>query len=262
MELKAITEMSGHIRKLTANHSCSMTPLRPETPIDPEQDALQPSLISADVSLKKPKKDKKNKASKGVETLFRTTMSNHIKLSEMAGRKANLMISINTIVVSITLSAYVHKFDAPDALLIPSALLLAVCLITIVVALIATNPTITQVTSRNAPPKTDQLDLLFFGSYTQLTADKYWRDLRKLLNNEDDLYNSLIDNVYTQGQVLARKYRLLKFCLPVFYDWFPNGCRYCRTRPLFCGTNSLQPLNDYPCPGALNEYPLHRRPVY
>ena len=148
-------------------------------------------------------------------------MSNHIKLSEMADRKANLMISINTIIVSITISAYVRRFDAPGNLLIPSLLLLAVCLVTIVISLIATKPTITRAAKQTPTSGNDPGDLLFFGNYTRFTADEYRHHLRKLLRNEEDLYNSLIDNVYAQGQVLTRKYRLLKFAYQFFMIGFP-----------------------------------------
>ena len=180
-----------------------------------------PTLSMAEIPLPdKPKKGKNKKANKGVETLFRTTMSNHIKLSEMADRKANLMISINTIIISITISAYARKFDAPAALLIPSVLLLTICLVTIVVSLVATNPTISPSTKRANIAEERPTDLLFFGSYTQLSADEYRHNLRKLLSNDDDLYNSLINNIYAQGLVLSRKYRLLKFAYQFFMIGF------------------------------------------
>lgn len=193
-----------------------MTPIQPETRINagegiptgsPEPEAPRP---------KKEKKEKKKKASKGVETLFRTTMSNHIRLSEMADRKANLMISINTIVISVILSAYVREVDAPAHLLIPSVILLVVCLTTIVVSLFATNPIITPRKKRFSESSAPPVDLLFFGYYSQLTADEYRLNLRQLLSKEEDIYTSLIDNIYAQGQVLARKYRLLKFAYQFF----------------------------------------------
>lgn len=188
-------------------------------PLPPEDQLPETSVI--DISKRnKPKKEKRSKASKGVETLFRTTLSNHMKLSEMADRKANLMISINTIIVSITISAYARKFDAPAILLLPSLLLLTVCLVTIIVSLIATNPTISPLTQGGRKPKERPTDLLFFGYYTQLTADDYRTELRKLINNDEDLYTSLIDNIYTQGQVLSRKYRLLKFAYQFFMVGF------------------------------------------
>lgn len=198
-----------------------MTPTPPKNQIDSGGNLPSNTPIAETPPLAKPKKEKKEKAKKGVETLFRTMMSNHIKLSEMADRKANLMISINTIIVSITISAYARQFDTPATLLIPSLLLLMVCLITIVVSLIATNPTTTSPVKRAAVSDDDRpVDLLFFGSYTRLTADQYRRQLRKLLKNDDDLYTSLIDNLYAQGLVLSRKYRLLKFAYQFFMIGF------------------------------------------
>lgn len=197
-----------------------MAPMQPETQIDPGS-GISSNVPEPEISrLKKPKKEKKKKAGKGVETLFRTTMSNHIKLSEMADRKANLMISINTIVISVILSAYVRKVDAPAHLIIPSVLLLMVCLIAIVVSLIATNPTISPIKKRFSEPSKPPVDLLFFGYYSQLNADEYRWNMRQLLSNEDDIYTSLIDNIYAQGQVLARKYRLLKFAYQFFMIGF------------------------------------------
>lgn len=191
-----------------------------EASIDPTPNqGGDPANLSAEKVRRKPKKEK-NKANKGVETLFRTTLSNHVKLSEMADRKANLMISINTIIVSITISAYARKFDAPANLLMPTVLLLTVCLVTIIAALVATNPTISPTTKRDHAPEDQPVDLLFFGSYARLTADEYRHKLRNLLANDDDLYNSLIDNLYAQGQVLSRKYRLLKFAYRFFMIGF------------------------------------------
>jgi len=197
-----------------------MTPLSQDNPINVDAKTTSDTPKNEIPSVKKPKKGKSKKANKGVETLFRTTMSNHIKLSEMADRKANLMISINTIIVSITISAYARQFDTPTTLLVPSLLLLMVCLVTIIVSLIATNPTISPTASRTTAPADRPVDLLFFGSYTQFTADEYRHELRTLLTNDEDLYNSLIDNLYAQGQVLMRKYRLLKFAYQFFMVGF------------------------------------------
>ena len=169
---------------------------------------------------KKQKKEKKKKLSKGVETLFRTTLTNHIKLSEMADRKANLMISINTIVISVILSAYVGKVDTPAHLITPTVSLLVVCLTTIIVSLLATNPTISPMKKPFGEPGPPSTDLLFFGNYNRLTADEYRQNLRQLLSSDEAIYDSLTDNIYAQGKVLARKYRLLKFAYQFFMIGF------------------------------------------
>lgn len=187
-----------------------LTPKHPQEPINAFDEEKR----------SKPKKDRKQKTSRGVETLFRTTLTNHLKLSEMADQKANLMISINAIIVSITVSSYFGKYEGAANLLFPTVGLLLVCLITIIVALTATNPVVKAKPMADSDPDEPTVDLLFFGDYTKLRPDDYRRSVRKLLVNDELIYNSLIDNVYAQGRVLARKYRLLRFTYQFFMVGF------------------------------------------
>ena len=166
----------------------------------------------------KKEKKKKKKASKGVETMFRTTLGNHLRLSEMADQKANLMITINTLLISITISSFLHPVAGADGLVVPEILLLIVSLITVIISIFATKPSFSlrkHVMPRTHPP----IDLLFFGDYTQLSAAEYRDQVRLLIANEEGLYNSLIDNIYAQGLVLSKKYRLLT----VAYNFFMVG---------------------------------------
>ena len=91
-----------------------------------------------------PKKEKEKKSSRTVETMYRTTMANHIRLSEMADRKAGLMVSINSIIISIMTSFLVHEFAANPKLLYSTIVLVVVCLLTITFALLSTKPYIRQ----------------------------------------------------------------------------------------------------------------------
>ena len=183
-----------------------------------------------EVAAKKAKKEKKKqkKSSKGVETMFRTTLANHLRLSEMADSKANLMISINTILISITLTAFIKPDGRADMLLVPEIMLLFVSLVTVVISIFATKPTFSLKKkmapdpvndSVNDPTRQRPIDLLFFGDYTQLTAAEYREQVRDLITDEKRLYNSLIDNIYAQGRVLAKKYRLLT----IAYSFFMVG---------------------------------------
>jgi len=189
-------------------------------------DESQPVLPFDEAAEKKAKKEKKKKkkASKGVETMFRTTLANHLRLSEMADRKANLMISINAILISITMSSFLKPVNGMERLLIPEILLLIVSLVTVVISIFATKPTYS-LKKKMAPDAVDDpaskrpVDLLFFGDYTQLTAAEYRKQLRDLIDDDKRLYNSLIDNIYAQGRVLVKKYRLLT----IAYSFFMIG---------------------------------------
>ncbi|WP_147294173.1 Pycsar system effector family protein [Pontibacter diazotrophicus] len=160
-------------------------------------------------------KEKEQKVSKGIETMFRTTMASHLQLSVMADGKANLMISINAIVASILISTFVRKFEEVPHLMIPSIMLTLVCLLTIIFAVLSTRPNIKKTTVPE-----DRRDLLFFGDFVQLSSETYKNGIRNIMRDHDKLYNSMIDNIYLQGKVLARKYRLLKIAYTIFMVGF------------------------------------------
>jgi hypothetical protein len=160
-------------------------------------------------------KEKESKASKGIETMFRTTMASHLQLSVMADTKANLMISINAIIASIMISSFLRNINEVPYLIIPSVLLTLVCVFTIVFAVLSTRPNIKAIAIQP-----EKIDLLFFGDFVHLKADVYKENIRNIMQDHDKLYNTMIDNIYSQGKVLAKKYLLLKIAYNVFMVGF------------------------------------------
>jgi hypothetical protein len=72
------------------------------------------------------KKDKKKKSGRSTETMFRTMLTNLVRLSNMADQKAGLMISVNSIIVSLVVSFLFNHLTENRALLFPTFLLLLV----------------------------------------------------------------------------------------------------------------------------------------
>jgi Family of unknown function (DUF5706) len=169
-------------------------------------------------NVEKPKKDKKKKdESRSIETMFRTTLANHIQLSNMADQKAGLMISVNSIIISIVVSFSVKGLSDNPRLILPTCLLLAVCLLTITFAIMATKPSVKA--RKNLP--LEDMDLLFFGHYTKLSLDEYKTAIHGLINDKKALRDQMTCNIYAQGKVLDRKYRLLKIAYTIFMIGFP-----------------------------------------
>ncbi|MCT4624518.1 MAG: HD domain-containing protein, partial [Schleiferiaceae bacterium] len=82
----------------------------------------------ADKKLVKAKPKTEEAPGRTVETMFRTTLRNHVNLSAIADNKANLMLSINAIIISITVTVLVPNFSNILDLIIPTTFLLCVCL--------------------------------------------------------------------------------------------------------------------------------------
>ncbi len=153
---------------------------------------------------------------RGVETMYRTTYRTHINLSSIADNKANIMLSINAIIVSITLSTLVPKFEDIPNLVIPTVVLLLVCLVAIIFATLSTRPKITEgrFTRKNIEER--NANLLFFGNFYNMSLDDYHWGMLEMIKDEDFLYSSMTRDLYYLGIVLAKKYRYLSYCYAVF----------------------------------------------
>ena len=157
-----------------------------------------------------------NKADRGIETMFRVTLRNHNNLSVIADNKANIMLSINSIMLSIVLSSLAPKLDTNPALMIPTIVLTVVCVVSVVIAVLATRPKISNAKYSDEAFMNKKFNMLFFGNFFRLPIDKFEWGIKTLMNNEDMLYSSLSKDLYFLGVVLARKYRLLWICYNVF----------------------------------------------
>jgi len=190
---------------------------------------LKGKIEKQQLELEKPisdKKDKKkeidtNKPTRGIETMFRVTIHNHLELSSMADSKANIMISVNSIIVSVVLSVLIRRLEESPELIIPTCILLLVNICTIVFAILAVRPKI--LSSKNTTAvDTEQKkpNLLFFGSFNKMSLDLYTAKMKDMMSDKDYLYESMISNIYFMGIVLGRKYHWLRLAYNVFMYGF------------------------------------------
>lgn len=153
---------------------------------------------------------------KGVQTMLRLTSDNHVELSGMADGKANILISVNAIIISVILTVLLRRLQVDTYLTIPTIIFLAFSVGTIVIAILATRPKITQGTFSDQDIIDKKTNLLFFGNFHKTPLDKYENAMRSMMTNSDYLYGSLIKDIYYLGVVLGRKYKLIRLAYNVF----------------------------------------------
>lgn len=164
----------------------------------------------------KDKKDNTKTPSRGIETMFRITSGNNQRLSDMADNKAHILITVNSIILSAIISLVLRKLDDSNFLTYPTFLLLGVSVITIVVAILATRPSIPHGTFTQQDIDDKKVNLLFFGNFYRMNLDEYAAGMRRVMSDSEFLYGTLIKDVYSQGVVLGRKYRLLRLSYNIF----------------------------------------------
>jgi predicted metal-dependent HD superfamily phosphohydrolase len=166
------------------------------------------------------KKSKQSKPDRGIETVFRVTSHNHILLSEMADNKANILITINSIILSIVVSVLIRKLEENPRLLIPTLMLVTVCLATTVFAILSTRPIVNEGTFTREDIHSKRTNLLFFGNFFGMRIEDYEWGMKEMMKDADYLYGSLIKDIYYLGRVLGRKYKYLRIAYNIFMYGF------------------------------------------
>lgn len=173
---------------------------------------------SKDKAKEKKKKAKEERPERGIDTVFRVTLNNHTRLSGIADSKANILLSVNAIIISISLSALIPKLDSPSNahLIIPTFILLLSSVITIIFAILSTKPKVTSGSFTRDDINNRKVNLLFFGNFYEMPLEEYTWAMNEMMKDREYLYNSMIKDLYYLGIVLDRKYKLLRITYNVF----------------------------------------------
>ena len=161
-------------------------------------------------------KEQNNFTTKGIQTMLRLTSENHMKLSDMADGKANILISVNSIIISVILTVLLRRLQIDTYLTIPTVIFLTFTLGTIIISILATRPKVTEGTFSDQDIIDKKTNLLFFGNFHKTSLEMYEKAMQKMMNEPDYLYGSLVKDIYQQGVVLARKFKLIRLAYNIF----------------------------------------------
>ena len=183
-----------------------------------EEKKEKSSLEKDKALLNKKKLEKLESPERGIETMFRITLNNHTKLSQIADSKANILLSVNAIIISIALSTLIPKLDAPRNahLVIPSFVMIMFSVACIILAIMSTRPKVSSGTFTRKEIEEKKVNLLFFGNFYKMPLEEYLWAMKEMMNDRQYLYDTMIKDLYYLGIVLNRKYKLLRLTYTVF----------------------------------------------
>jgi len=172
-------------------------------------------LQSDNKKLKK-KLEKEKLPGRGVESMFRLTARNQINLSSIADNKANILISINSIVLTVLVSIGIGKISDYPIITVPSIVFIITCLSTIVFAILSTRPKISSGKFTEEDIHNRKVNLLFFGNFYNMKLEEYEWAVKEMMSDPNYLYSSMIRDQYSLGKVISQKYRLLRTAYTIF----------------------------------------------
>jgi hypothetical protein len=155
---------------------------------------------------------KSKNVDRATDNLFRIVMNNHLQLSALADHKANMIITVCSIIISLI----VHRIADPELQSTVIALALT-CLIAILFAVYSTLPKYESKKEGAMKAKNPNFNVIFFGDFTHLDYPDFERELEKVINDHDLVYEALAKDLYALGKVLHdKKYRFIRYSYLTF----------------------------------------------
>jgi hypothetical protein len=163
---------------------------------------------------------------RGKETLFRVTFRNQINHIQIADNKANMIITINSLIITVLIGLSGYGTIASGNIfnkvniIIPVTLIILTCLLSVVFAIQAARPKIIKARKNHPEEKKNKSSLVFFGTISDKTLDNYMNEMDELINSKQSIYHTMVIDIYNQGKVLNRKYKLLSIAYLIFMYGF------------------------------------------
>jgi pycsar effector protein len=186
----------------------------------PELVPAEPTPVTAAMA-DQPKKDKdkkkkkKKERSRGIETMFRVTYSNHIALSRLADSKISMLIAANGGIISLVITL-VAKTATVSWHFAPVLVLLAGCLVSLVFTVAAARPRVRRSHVDVDDIRNNTGNLLFFAQFTSMSLPQFQEAVHVLMKEPELLYDHLARQLYHMGESLNRKYRYLQIAYSAF----------------------------------------------
>lgn len=153
------------------------------------------------------------------DNLLRTAQQHHVALSSMADTKANIIITVSSIVLTLSMG-HLSDPELRVSVLVLSAFTLMALLLAILAVLPKYRPL--RIDGRQLPPG---FNLLFFGHFAELPRERFLEEFAHVLTPDGSPYATWVNDIYSLGSYLAHhKYRYLRYSYLFFLTGFVLAC--------------------------------------
>ena len=159
---------------------------------------------------------------RAVQTFFRANYRNHINLSAIADNKANIMISVNSILISVLISvlSYRNMAETHPDIVLPVVIFLVSGLASLIFAVLSARPKVTALNNEKTPKEQIQRNIVFFGNFVPLQLEEYETAMDAMFRDSELMYGNMTRDLYYLGKVLEKKYRYLTVSYNIFMVGF------------------------------------------
>jgi len=155
-------------------------------------------------------------SARGIESLFRNSYRAQLDMITLAATKANIMISLNGILVSVLIVSSAYFVDADPMLIIPFTAFLLTCTVAVVFAVLAARPLVDRSVLSVEEFRTDKADLLVFEHFSKLKKDEYIDTMLEMVRNNDRIYRNMVVHIHELGCSANRAFARLYISYSAF----------------------------------------------
>jgi hypothetical protein len=151
---------------------------------------------------------------RGVQTLFRTMSRNHYNLLRMVDAKASIVLTINSIIISLLMGV---MYIAPDAqkeiMIIGFRILTISCMLSMIFATMSMLPH--KYLGKKFNDSTYK-GSLYAGNFTGTSHAEFKKEFERIIATGYSVYNEMIDDLYFLGTVIQKKQKMIIFSVFIF----------------------------------------------
>jgi hypothetical protein len=141
-----------------------------------------------------------------LDHMFRQTRMNLVAYSQMADTKANILLSISSVLLSISLTKVADPRFTTSIIALVGFLL-----VTIFLALMTVIPRVHGFVHKDISVHDPTYSPLFFGAYVDIPYDEYAKDMEEIMNDADRSYEIMVKEIYDAGVYLVKnKYQYIR----------------------------------------------------
>jgi hypothetical protein len=151
---------------------------------------------------------------RGVQTLFRTMSRNHYSLLSMIDQKASIILTVNSIIVSLIMGAiYFIDDNEKPALIVVTKILLNSSVLSMIFAVLSIIP------HRYLGKKYSQSrysGTLYAHNFARFSLEEFQDEFNRIIASGKNIYNEMIRDIYFLGRVIAFRQKMLWIATCIF----------------------------------------------
>ncbi len=159
----------------------------------------------------------KNKISKETINVIRTTQRNNVELTQIADNKANVLLSLNAIMLTVLMPSVISNTDliVKPYLYLPLIILAATCFSTIYISTMVLKPSKFD-KPRYFSGQYKNYSPFFFGNIYKMTPNEFFETMDEAFGDKEIIKYSLMQDMYYAGKRLGYKMNWIRRAFDIF----------------------------------------------